>query len=184
MKIKYFPDDPAKFIIPEEEKNQIMKEIEEIIETIPYNLHVALIKVAQLNQYTPLSIEKYYECIKPTFHLLRRTDGSKYKSSSMNTLRAGMFSSKLFYRDANGLFMLNFRNAINELKLLQKRKVLNKTESKKEQTEPTEKEEKLDEKETKNYDEFFGFDSEQEKNINKLKSMLGKKTKNDNFVFN
>ena len=184
MIVKYFPDDPAKFIIPEEEKKQIIKEIEEIIETIPYNLHVALIKAAQLNQYKPLSIEKYYDLIKPTFHLLRRSDGSKYKSNSMNTLRAGMFSSKLFFRDADGLFMLNLRNALSRLKLLQKRKVLNNTESKKEQTEPTEKEEKLDEKETKNYDEFFGYDSEQEKNINKLKSMLGKKTKNDNFGFN
>ena len=36
-----------------------MKEIEKIIETVLYNLHVVLKKVAKLNQYTPLSIEKY-----------------------------------------------------------------------------------------------------------------------------
>ena len=180
MKIKYFPDDPAKFIIPEEEKRQIMKEIEEIIETIPYSLHVVLIKVAKLNQYTPLPLDKYFEFIKPTFHLLRRSDGSRYTSCSMNTLRAGMFSTKLFYRDADGLFMLNFRNAIDELKMLHKKKVLNNSESKKEEIEPTEKEEKLDIKENKNVDESFGLDSEKEENKIPIKSMLGKKKKNDN----
>ena len=152
-----------------------MKEIEEIIETVPYNLHVVLIKVAKLNHYTPLSFEKYYEFIKPTFHLLRKSDGTKYTSFSMNTLRGGMFSTKLFFRNADGSFMLNLRNALNQLKQLQKKKVLKK------KTEPTEKEEKVDEKETKKYDEFFGCESEKEKNINKLEAMLGKKTKNDNF---
>ena len=149
--IKRFYDmDPAKLLIPEEEKKQIMKEIEQIIETVPYNLHVVLIKVAKLNQYTPLSIEKYYELVKPTFHLLRRSDGSKYSSSSLNTLRAGMFSSKLFFKNADGLFMLNLRNALNQLKLYQKRKELNNSESKKEETEQSEKEEKLDIQDTKN----------------------------------
>ena len=143
-----------------------MKEIEKIIETVTYNLHVVLIKVARLNQYTPLSIEKYYDFIKPTFHILRKSDGTKYTSSSMNTLRAVIFSTKLFFRDINRLFMLNVRNSLNQLKLLQKRKALNNTESKKEQTEPTEKKEKIDEKETKKYDEFFGYDSEQEKILN------------------
>ena len=123
--IKRFYDmESAKCLISEEEKKQIMKEIEEIIETVPYNLHVALIKVAKLNQYTPLSIEKYYEFIKPTFHLLRRSDGTNYTSFSMNALRAGMFSTKLFFRSADRLFMLNLRNALNQLKLLQKKKVL------------------------------------------------------------
>ena len=177
--IKRFYDmDPAKLLIPEEEKKEIMKEIEDIIETVPYNLHVVLIKVAKLNQYTPLSIEKYYELIKPTSHLLTKSDGTKYTSFSMNTLRIGMFTTKLFFRNSDGLFMLNLRNALNQLKLLQKKKVLKK------QTEPTEKKEKLDEKVTKNFDEFFGYDSEKEKNTNKLKTMLGKKTKNDNFDFN
>jgi hypothetical protein len=106
-----------------------MKEIEKIIETVPYNWHVLLIKVAKLNQYTPLSIEKYYDFIKPTFHILRKSDGTKYSSSSMNTLRAVIFSTKLFFRDINRLFMLNVRNSLNQLKLLQKRKALNNTES-------------------------------------------------------
>ena len=106
-----------------------MKEIEKIIERVPYNLFVVLIKVAKLNQYTPLSIEKYYDFIKPTFHILRKSDGTKYTSSSMNTLRAVMFSTKLFFRNIDGLFMLNLRNSLNQLKLLQKRKALNNTES-------------------------------------------------------
>ena len=109
MKNRFYYEDPVKFKIPEEEKKQIMKEIEEIIETIPYNLHVVLIKVAKLNEYIPLSLEKYYDFIKPTFHLLRRLDGSRYTSSSMNTLRAVIFSTKLFFRDINRLFMLNVR---------------------------------------------------------------------------
>ena len=149
-----------------------MKEIEKIIETVPYNWHVVLIKVAKLNQYIPLSIEKYYDFIKPTFHILRKSDGTKYTSSSMNTLRAVMFSTKLFFRNIDGLFMLNLRNSLNQLKLLQKRKALNNTESKKEQTEPIEKKEKLDEKETKKYDEFFGYDSEQEKILVNLSPFL------------
>ena len=182
MKIRYFSEDPAKFILPEEEKNQIIKEIEELINSVPYNLHVVLIKVAQLNQYTPLPLDKYFEFIKPTFHLLRRSDGSRYTSWSMNTLRAGMFSTKLFYRNNDGLFMLNFKNALDELKMLHKKKVLNNSESKKEETEQTEKEEKPDEKETKNVDESVGFDTEKEENMAPIKSMLlGKKKKNDNL---
>jgi hypothetical protein len=90
----------------------------------------------------------------------------------MNTLRAVIFSTKLFFRDINRLFMLNVRNSLNQLKLLQKRKALNNTESKKEQTEPTEKKEKIDEKETKKYDEFFVYDYEQGKILVNLSQFL------------
>ena len=134
-----------------------MKEIEKIIETVPYNWHVVLIKVAKLNQYIPLSIEKYYDFIKPTFHILRKSDGTKYTSSSMNTLRVVMLSTKLFFRNIDGLFMLNLRNSLNQLKLLQKRKALNNTESKKEKTEPIEKKEKLDEEKLKNMTNFLAM---------------------------
>ena len=181
---RFYYEDPVKMAIPEEEKKQIMKEIAEIIQHVPYNLHVVLIKVAQLNQYTPLPIEKIYDFIKPTFHLLRRADGTKYTTSSMNTLRAGMFSTKLFFKNDAGLYMLNLRNAVNQLKLLKKRKGLNNTESKKVEAEQTEKEEKLDIKETNNYDEFYDYYSEKEGDINTFNSMLGKKTKNDNLDFN
>ena len=174
---KFVYEDPAKIIIPEEEKKQIMKEIEEIIETVPYNLGVVLIKVSLLNQYTPLPIEKYYDFILPTFHLLRRPDGTKYTSRSMNTLRAGMFSTRLFFKNDDGLFMLNLRNALTHLKLLQKRKLITDTESKKVKIESTEKEEKQENKEEKENDDdiFIRYELEDEASIKKLKSMLGKK---------
>ena len=175
---RFFFEDPATVEIPEEEKKQIIEELEEIIQTVPYNLGVALIKVAQLNQYTPITIDKYYECIKPTFHLLRRSDGTKYSTSSMNTVRSAMFSSRLFFKNKDGLYQLNLKNALNHLKLLQKRKVLNDTEStRKVKTEPPEKKEKPEKKETPNYDEFFGYNSEEEKNKKKYKKMLSKKRK-------
>ena len=75
----------------------------------------------------------------------------------MNTLRAVMFSTKLFFRNIDGLFMLNLRNSLNQLKLLQKRKALNNTESKKEKTEPIEKKEKLDEEKLKNMTNFLAM---------------------------
>ena len=90
---RFFFEDPALVEIPEEEKKKLTEEIEQIIQAVPYNLGVALIKVSQLNQYTPLSLEKYYECVKPTFHLLRRADGTKYTTNSMNTMRSAMFST-------------------------------------------------------------------------------------------
>jgi len=94
----------------------------------------------------------------------------------MNTVRAAMLSSKLFFKNADGLYMLNLRNALNHLQSLQKRKVLNDTESKKENAEPSEKKERK-RKSTKNYDENLGYDSEEEKKRKKLKKMLGKKRK-------
>jgi len=148
------------------------------MQTLPYNLAVALVKVSQLNQYTPLSFEKYYNTILPTFHLLRRTDGSKYSTNSMNTVRAAMLSSKLYFRNADGLYVLNLRNALTHLRSLQKRKILNDTEStKKGIAEPSEKKEKKEKRERKNNDEYFGYDSEEEKKKKKLKKMLNKKRK-------
>jgi len=172
---KIIIEDPAKVEIPEEEKRQIMKEIDEIIQTVPYNLGVALIKVSQLNQYTPLSIEKYYECISPTFHLLRRTDGTKYTSNSYNTLRSAMFSSRLFFKNTDGLYKLNLRNALKHLKLLQKKRVITDTESKRVKAEPSEK------KEIKSYEELSRYNIEEETSKKKIKTMLGKKKKNDNY---
>jgi hypothetical protein len=180
---RFFYEDPAKVVIPEEEKKQIMKEIDEIIQTVPYNLHVALIKVAQLNQYSPLPIEKYYECIKPTFHLLRKADGTKYTTSSMNTVRAGMLSTRLFFKNDDGLFMLNLRNALTHLQSLQKRKVFNDTESKRVKADSSEKKEKSEKKDIKNYEDFSSrYNIEEETTTKKkVKTMLGKKKKNDNY---
>jgi len=109
--------------IPEEEKEKLIEELEEIIQTVPYSLAVALIKMCQINKYAPLEIEKYYEHILPTFHLLRRTDGSKYQSNSIKTVRSAMLSSKLFHKNDDGLYVLNLKNAINHIKQMQKKRV-------------------------------------------------------------
>jgi hypothetical protein len=110
--------------IPEEEKEKLIEELEEIIQTVPYSLAVALIKMCQINKYAPLEIEKYYEHILPTFHLLRRTDGSKYQSNSIKTVRSAMLSSKLFHKNDDGLYVLNLKNAIKHIKQMQKKRVI------------------------------------------------------------
>jgi len=93
---------------PYEKKGNEIEEPEEIIQTaIPYSLPVALIKICQINNYTPLSAEKYYEYILPMLHLLRRTDGTKYTSINLNVIRSVMLENKLFYRNDKGLYELN-----------------------------------------------------------------------------
>jgi len=102
-------------------KGKEIEELEEIIQTVPYSLPVALIKICQINKYTPLSVEKYYEYILPTFHLLRRTDGTKYTSTSINAVRSAMLANKLFYRNDKGLYELNIPNAVDHVKQLKKK---------------------------------------------------------------
>ena len=106
----------------ENEKSRLKGELEEILKTVPYSLGVALIKISQINDYVPLELEKYYQNIMPTFHLLRRTDGSKYQSNSIKTVRSAMVSNRLFTKNENGLYELNIKNALNYLKLIQKKK--------------------------------------------------------------
>jgi len=101
----------------EEEREQL----EEILKEVPYNLSVACIKLCQVNKYMPLPLEKYYEHILPTFHLLRRTDGSRYTTTSIKTVRSAMTSEKIFERNDDGLYVLNIRTAINFLRNLQKK---------------------------------------------------------------
>ena len=96
---------------PKREKE--IEELEELLQTVPYNLQVALIKLSQLNSYTPLPLEKYYEQVLPTFHLLKRIDGKQYHSNSINSVRSAMLTHKLFYRDKYGLYALNIKKAIN-----------------------------------------------------------------------
>ena len=98
------------------------QELEEIIGTVPYSLSIALIKVTILNNYEPLEIEKYYEKIKPAFHLLRRSDGSKYTTTSLLTVRSAMVSNRLYFKNKEGLYVLDVPNAIKVIKLLKKKK--------------------------------------------------------------
>jgi hypothetical protein len=104
----------------EEEREQL----EEILKEVPYNLSVACIKLCQVNKYMPLPLEKYYEHILPTFHLLRRTDGSRYTTTSIKTVRSAMTSEKIFERNDEGLYVLNIKTAINFLRNLQKKVML------------------------------------------------------------
>jgi hypothetical protein len=104
----------------EEEREQL----EEILKEVPYNLSVACIKICQVNGYVPLPVEKYYEHILPTFHLLRRTDGSRYQTTSIKTVRSAMTSEKIFERTDDGLYAINIKRAINFLRNLQKKVAL------------------------------------------------------------
>ena len=103
-------------------KEKELEELESIIKKVPYSLPVALIKMCQLNKYAPLGIEKYYELISPTFYLLRRTDGSKYQSNSIKTVRAAMLSEELFYKNDDGLYVLNISKALKHIKYMEKKK--------------------------------------------------------------
>lgn len=116
-------------LIEEMEDEKIVskkKEIlEELIKTVPYSLSVALIKITQLNNYAPLPLEKYYVNILPAFDLLRRTDGSKYKTHSKTTVRSAMVSNKLYTRNSEGLYEINLTNAIKHLQMIKQKKSVN-----------------------------------------------------------
>ena len=98
------------------------QQLEEIIGTVPYSLSIALMKITILNNYEPLEIEKYYERIKPAFHLLRRSDGSRYQTTSLLTVRSAMVSNRLYFKNKEGLYVLDVPNAIKVIKLLKKKK--------------------------------------------------------------
>ena len=70
------------------------RELDELIKSVPYNLCVALIKISQLHNYEALDIETLYQKVLPAFSLLRRNDGTKYTSQSVQTVRSAMVSNK------------------------------------------------------------------------------------------
>jgi hypothetical protein len=111
----------------EEEKQDDKKKeiIAELLKQVPYSLSVALIKVSQLNNYAPLPLEKYYSNILPTFEYLRRTDGSKYKTHTMTTVRSAMVSNKLYTRNNDNLYEINLSNVITHLKMIKQKKAVN-----------------------------------------------------------
>ena len=111
-----------KIELNEKELEDAKKELEELIKTVPYNLSVALIKITLINNYLPLELEKYYQKILPAFSLLRRTDGSKYQSQSMTTVRSAMVSNKLYYKNNEGLYILNIPNALKVVKMIRNKK--------------------------------------------------------------
>ena len=111
-----------KIELNEKELEDAKRELEELIKTVPYNLSVALIKITLINNYLPLELEKYYQKILPAFPLLRRTDGSKYQSQSMTTVRSAMVSNKLYYKNNEGLYILNIPNALKVVKMIRNKK--------------------------------------------------------------
>jgi len=101
------------------------KELEELIKNVPYSLCVALIKISQLHNYEPMDIDTLYQKILPAFPLLRRNDGSKYQSHSVNTVRSAMVSNKLYSKNPQGKYVLNVGNAIKIVKTIKNKKKIN-----------------------------------------------------------
>jgi len=115
---------------PEESQK---KELEELIKNVPYSLCIALIKISQLHKYEPMDIETLYQKILPAFPLLRRNDGSKYQSHSINTVRSAMVSNKLYSKNQQGKYVLNIPNAIKIVKTIKLKKKISNEESEKKQ---------------------------------------------------
>ena len=105
-----------------EQKEKEMEELELIVGTVAYSLPVALIKICILNKYIPLEIEKYYDLVQPVLPMLKKTNGAKYTTNNIKTIRSAMLSDQLFSKNDDGLYELNIRNAIEHIRLMQKRK--------------------------------------------------------------
>ena len=101
------------------------RELDDLIKSVPYNLCVALIKISQLHNYEALDIETLYQKVLPAFPLLRRNDGTKYTSQSVQTVRSAMVSNKLYTRNADGKYLLNVLQAIKILKNIKNKKTVN-----------------------------------------------------------
>ena len=148
-------------LIPEQNGNEL-EELEELIQTVPYSISIALIKISQINNYIPLPVEKYYEFILPTFYLLRRADGTKYTSTSISTVRSAILSNKLFDRNDQGLYELNVHNALAHVKQLKNKSSEHASSGKK-----SEKKQKLD------YNDFeFNYSPKTPKKNGKLKVIV------------
>ena len=101
------------------------EELNELIKKSPQNISTCLIKINVKNNYKPLNIEKFYENIYTELDTLRRTDGSKYKSKSIKTVRSAIVSNKLFSKQKNNLYILNIKECIKYLKTIQDKNKLN-----------------------------------------------------------
>jgi hypothetical protein len=108
--------------------NKKKEMIDDLLKSVPYNLSVALIKISQLNNYDPLPLDTYYNNILPAFELLRRTDGSKYRTNSKTVVRSAMVSNRLYNRTPEGLYEINFTNAIKHLQMIKQKKAVNESD--------------------------------------------------------
>ena len=111
--------------------NKDKEELNELIRSSPLNISTCLINICINNNYKPLSIEKYYENIYSEFDSLRKTDGSKYKSKSIKTVRSAIVSNNLFIEQKNNLYSLNIKECIKYLTAIKdKNKTNNKRQNK------------------------------------------------------
>ena len=109
-------------------KDKDKEELNELLKKAPLNISTCLINICIKNNYKPLNIEKYYENIYSELDSLRRTDGSKYTSKSIKTVRSAIVSNNLFTQQKNNLYALNIKECIKYLKIIQDK---NKTNNKK-----------------------------------------------------
>ena len=86
--------------------NKDKEELNDLVKRSPQNISTCLIKISINNNYKPLNIEKFYENIFTEIDSLRRTDGSKYKSKSIKTVRSAIVSNKLFSQQENNSYIL------------------------------------------------------------------------------
>lgn len=100
-------------------KDKEKEELNELLKTSPLNISTLLIKISINHNFKPLSIENFYENIFSEMDSLRRTDGSKYKSKSIKTVRSAIVSNKLFIKQNNNSYILNINECIKYLKTIQ-----------------------------------------------------------------
>ena len=148
-------------------KEKDKEELKELLKKSPLNLSVYLMKISLKNNYTPLSIEKFYESVFSEMDNLRRTDGSRYRTKSISTVRSAIVSNKLFSENKKGLYSLNIKECIKYLKLIINSYEKNNSNNKK-QNKLTNKKFKI------NYDS--------NNNDNNQHNLLGKKRKNVNDI--
>lgn len=134
-----------------------------------YSLPIALIKISLLNKYIPLHIDKYYELVSPILPMLKRTDGTKYTTNNVKTIRAAMVSEQLFSKNDDGLYELNIPNAIEHIRVMQKKKEITDKISNEKKMNKMNK--KLEKEQLKN----------EEKNKIKWQKFLNKKREEEEF---
>lgn len=109
---------------------KIGKEKQELIELInqsSLNLSICLMKICQQNNFKPLSIEHYYEKVFSQMDNIKRTNGAKYKSKTINAVRSAIISNNLFIQNKKNknLYSLNVKECIKYLKSINKNKSAN-----------------------------------------------------------
>ena len=103
-------------------KEKEKQELNDLINQSSMNLSICLMKICQENNYKPLSIENYYENVISKMDNMKKTNGLKYKSKSINAVRSAIVSNNLFIKNKNhkNLYSLNIKECIKYLKTIKK----------------------------------------------------------------